>query len=181
MHGSDMAIHDALSLMPIHQDLPIGTEYRLSFPTNEANHSITVLSEHLKAVGGKTKSGATGATSGSGVGGKYLPFNRRNYLMALLPRESLSASFRVEWESHMSLRERTHWWPLADGVVIGTQLDTPPMTVLKRIVAEQRAKIHETVNNSFEMFLRRAGLIERIDDVRSTILSLFDEIDVHRP
>jgi len=121
VHGHDLAIYDAIQLMPINQELPIGMTFELSIPEVKTPEALIVYSSMLKP--SKKIS--------------IKPFNSMWPLMFMRQSESLSANFRVAVANNFSIRERMAWWLDGDdGLTVMLQLGRNPIAYLKTILSQ---------------------------------------------
>jgi len=142
VHAHDLSIYTAIQLLPICQDIPLNTQFSISLPMVEGDESRMVLSESIVPV--KPLS--------------VIPFNRRVALTELYPGESLSMLLNVGCAPNFSLRERTHWKPLPNGIGFGTQLGRKPMDYFKIIIQQLNQRLEQTENSRFDYMLNRSGL-----------------------
>lgn len=163
VHGSCLAIYDAIQLLPVDQRLDVDTEFSLTVPLVEAPYAKAIFSESITPI---TK-----------IPSKLIPFNRRNLLLFAEPGESLSMHLRVGYTPNFSIRERTHWWPLeGEGLAVGTQLGRDPIAYLQTIVKQLMKRIGETENNRFDYMLRRAGSDDKEKEIREYVIAASQEI-----
>jgi hypothetical protein len=121
-YGHDQDISGNVSLMPINQNLPIGTVFTLHREhdvdiTEEKMHSMTIFSDMLEP--SKRL--------------ELLPFNRRMIITTLYPGEKLEIRATVkEAPKNLEIRRITHFArPDVDTLKIGTMLAVDPIDIAK--------------------------------------------------
>lgn len=144
VRGHCQSIDDGIIHLPINQSLEIGTIFSLSVSNLNGTKAITVLSDKLTPI--------------TGIPPNLLPFNRRIYLLHVLPNEILDAKFHVTTTSNFSVMEMTHFSRPEDNVLIfGTQLNTHPNDIMKRVAVGIRSTVEDKVNNKFDAAIRASG------------------------
>lgn len=167
VHGSNIAVYDAICKMPIDQRVPINTRYSLTIPMVEWSESEeamarTIFADSIVHVD-KTE--------------YPYPFNRRNFLLCVLPGESLSMQLKVGIDQTFSIRERTHWYlSQPRGIVIGTQLNRDPIDYLKTIVRQLVERIGMIANSRFDEMLVLAGIYDKKEEIRAYFDAMHAEI-----
>jgi hypothetical protein len=163
VHGSNFSIYDSLQLLPIDQRIEMETKFSISIPLVTTPYARVVFSEDIKPLD-KWRY-------------KFIPFNRRNYLLCIEPGESLSMQLQIGTVSNFSLRERTYWYLMGEnGLAVETQLHRNPIDYLKVIMTQLDARLEETENNRFEKMLLKAGLGEKRDAVLAYFADMSSEI-----
>jgi len=170
VHGSIKSVRNGLVQLPINQSLPLGTRFKIS------------VSNKVEITQGKIKQ-PTVKTLLTGIHLKpqqpidVIPFNRRTYIGELLPNEVLEARYQVGYNERYSLKEITDFERDGDLVGFGTQLDTHPIDLLSRVIAQLREKMDRKSKGEYRERILQSGFsLDEIPRITNYINMFFDKL-----